>query len=474
MSLDFAALGMTDDEFAAKLAAVPTVVADPPCAAVEFGGIDGAASCPAPMAPQAPKAARGHRKATAFSLRVESVAARFSGLPEGVTHHLHLMDTLKRAAPAMGLSTADMMLIDRLMARTTKRDWEPDSRPMTWVMNETLADELGVSVSAVEKRVARLWKLGVVVMRDSASKRRKGKRDAAGRIVLRDTFGFDLSPLAVRFGEFKSVAEDFRRERAACASALHRATVARRKVDQIVETAGEHGLWGSAWVEVQAQLAAAGVPRRKLSVAAAEAIALASEAVEATARAVWESEAKRLGKSMVERANIEGYPSKNCGPIYKTEVQKEDVPVEEVARREGSSCKVGAHEEVPAPAAKVAQEVERVDPRCVLDACPPLQAVATGRTWTDIGNAAAAICGDYGISRRTWREARQVLGPVGASVALAVVASLPVARFRRSPGAYFAGMIAAKRSGSLNLQASYWGMLDRAGLRRDAAAVGRC
>ena len=67
----------------------------------------------------------------------------------------------------------------------------------------------------------------------------------AGHII--EAYGFDLSPLAARHAEFLRLAEEGRAERAAMGRLRRRATIARKAITQILETAQEYGFAGEEW-----------------------------------------------------------------------------------------------------------------------------------------------------------------------------------------------------------------------------------
>ncbi|MBO0738490.1 MAG: hypothetical protein J2P48_18270 [Alphaproteobacteria bacterium] len=56
-----------------------------------------------------------------------------------------------------------------------------------------------------------------------------------------EAYGFDLSPIAARHGEFVRVAEAARAERITMGRLRRRATIARKGIIQILETAAEYG-----------------------------------------------------------------------------------------------------------------------------------------------------------------------------------------------------------------------------------------
>jgi replication initiation protein RepC len=86
-------------------------------------------------------------------------------------------------------------------------------------------------------------------MKDSPNGKRYGRRDAKGPIV--EAYGFDLSPLAARHMEFVRLAEEGRAEREAMERLRRRATIARKGIVQILETARDYGLKGEEWATLK-------------------------------------------------------------------------------------------------------------------------------------------------------------------------------------------------------------------------------
>ena len=82
-------------------------------------------------------------------------------------------------------------------------------------------------------------------MRDSPNSKRFGHRDRQGRIT--EAYGFDLAPIAARHAEFLRLAAEERQERQEMARLRRRATIARKGITQILETAHDYGLQGEEW-----------------------------------------------------------------------------------------------------------------------------------------------------------------------------------------------------------------------------------
>lgn len=113
------------------------------------------------------------------------------------------MLALRRVAHVIGLKPGDLMLLETLAAFTKPGDWETGARPIVWPSNDYLIESTGYSLSAVKRHLRRLSEAGLIAYRDSSNGKRWGHRDKDGRII--EAYGFDLSPLAARTGEFETL-----------------------------------------------------------------------------------------------------------------------------------------------------------------------------------------------------------------------------------------------------------------------------
>jgi replication initiation protein RepC len=188
----------------------------------------------------------GFRRMTPGLLKADRSAEGFAGLPEGVESAGQLLAALKAAAPRLGVSPRLVHAIDWLFCFSQPQDWEEEgARPIVWPSASMQQQALGLSSSQVKEINRRLIELGLVTMKDSPNGKRYGRRDPKGRIV--EAYGFDLSPIATRHAEFVRLAEEGRAERAAMGRLRRRATIARKAIIQILETAREYGHEGEEW-----------------------------------------------------------------------------------------------------------------------------------------------------------------------------------------------------------------------------------
>ena len=187
----------------------------------------------------------GFRRLTPGLLAADRTAESFDGLPEGVELHGQLLAALKAAAPRLGLAPRMVHAVDWLFKFTGPQDWKEGSRPIVWPSASLQQEALGLSPTQAKAINRALIEAGLITMKDSPNGKRYGVRDRKGRIV--EAYGFDLSPIAARHAEFVRVAEEAKAERVEMSRLRRRATIARKGVTQILETAAEYGLTGEEW-----------------------------------------------------------------------------------------------------------------------------------------------------------------------------------------------------------------------------------
>ena len=187
----------------------------------------------------------GFRRMTPGLLKADRTAEGFAGLPEGVSTPGQLLAGLKAAASRLGISSRLVHAVDWLFCFSQPQDWEQGARPIVWPSASMQQQQLGLSPTQVKEINRRLIELGLVAMKDSPNGKRYGRRDPKGRII--EAYGFDLAPIAARYAEFVRLAEEGRAERAAMGRLRRQATIARKGIIQILETAREYGHEGVEW-----------------------------------------------------------------------------------------------------------------------------------------------------------------------------------------------------------------------------------
>ncbi len=399
--------------------------------------------------------APGLRRVAPDALPIKAQADHFDGLLDGSTPGQALA-TFKRTAAHLGLS-AVRDLVDQLMAFTQPQDWQAGSRPIVWPSNAILADRLDVCQRQVRRLLGRLVDAGIIVPVDGPEGRRWGRRDPSGRII--EAYGFDLSPLAVRYGEFLAIAEKAESERKARGALRRRLTIARKAIQQLAETAVEHALGDRDWLAwlqqaraIAAEAVAEGTPLATLEADVADLERRRAEGETVLINAL------RVKESSAEDQNVLPITTTNQPPADKSATCTSDS--EKGSNSPIERAPIGTSDASP-------DEPPAATPRFVVRVSRPLQdqLLTSSPTWSDIVEAADRLRHQLGISRAAWIDACHTLGRYHAATAVAIIAAKGDSI--RSPGGYLRGMIARGREGELYLLRSLHGLAEQG--RRAAA-----
>jgi replication initiation protein RepC len=417
----------------------------------------------------------GFRRLTPSLLKADRVAEGFDGLPEGVTVPGQLLAAFKAAAPRLGLSPRLVHAVDWLFRFTQPQDWGRGGRPIVWPSASMQQEALGLSASQAKAINRALIEVGVLTMKDSPNGKRYGVRDRAGRIT--EAYGFDLAPIAARHAEFVRLADAAREERAEMGRLRRRATIARKGITQILETAGEYGLQGEDWAGLARDTTS--LARALRTVERSSEMLLGVESLERRQRAARERlegllAATRVGPSEAvdsdplgpeNRPHQHTYnPSPN--PQVDTVIANEECsspagPV--VASEAPPQLPAGPQETKPAAPVRLDGTVLRLSTDELVRLAPRLRPYLTTPmpTWPGVVDAADWLRGELGVSKSLWGEACLAMGREEAAIAVAIVSAKPAGHFRSSPGGYFHGMVAKAKAGELNLARTIWGLRSR-------------
>jgi replication initiation protein RepC len=396
----------------------------------------------------------GFRRLTPGLLKAERTAEGFAGLPEGVTSPGQLLAALKAAAPRLGISPRLVHALDWLFRFTQPQDWQEGRRPIVWPSAAMQQDALGLSPTQVKAINRRLSELGLVTMKDSPNGKRYGQRDPRGHVV--EAYGFDLSPLAVRHAEFVRLAEEARAERALMGRLRRRATIARKGIVQILETAAEYGFAGEEWQRLARDTEALTRAFRDIEhLDAIEAGVRSLEGRQAAARQRLENLLKSVDsdpKGAENRPHQYNYnPTPN--PDQDTVITSNECSSEE--ERPPAPSRPPERRQLPEKTrvhGMVPDELVRLAPKLR----PYLE--QSNPTWPDLVDAADWLRHELGVSRSLWGEACLAMGRELAAMALAIVSTKEPGHFRTTPGGYFHGMVAKAKAGELHLERTVWAL----------------
>jgi replication initiation protein RepC len=403
----------------------------------------------------------GTRRLTIPMLAARDRADGFKGLPAGSAKPFQLLAAFQEAEPYLGLPAQAGKWIAKLVKLTRPVDWEEGSRPMAWPTARQQEEFLGLSSAAVKAFNRAMGEAGIYVMRDDAQGRRHGHRDSeTGRIT--EAYGFDLSPLALRYEEFKRIAAEARAERKAMGRLRSRATIARRAIGQVREALAALGALHPDWPRIEREVA---------------------ELLAAKRRAKWSGDLAPIVEGLEAlRCEAEQWLRDTAPPPSEPAETSPTGPADEPHITDTNqsldflktvNAAEGGNPVQPEPPAQVSRETEaKTKPPLntlktlgttadeLLDLAPRLaQYVPPGAvTWGHALDAADWLRGELGVSRVLWGEACQSMGRDRAVLALAIVSTKAQGHFTRSAGGYFAGMVRRHASGELHLERSLWAL----------------
>jgi replication initiation protein RepC len=393
----------------------------------------------------------GFRRWSPGLLQTDHVAEAFAGLPEGVKSHGQLLAAFKEAAPRLGISPRLVHAVDWLFCFTQPQDWQKDSRPIVWPHARTQQEALGLSPTQVKTINRRLIELGLIGMKDSPNGRRYGHRDK-GRIT--EAYGFDLSPIAARYEEFRRLAQERKEERRAMGRLRRRATIARKAIIQILETAVQYAFKGEEWQILAHDMTALTRALRNVERVGEMELGVAGlERRQQEARARLE---QLLGAVDSDPKGPENRPHYNN---YQADSYPEQDTV--IASEESSGRGEGPAPSRQEPEVRKQPERGREDgiaPDELVRFAPKLKPYLRDPrpTWSDIVDAADWLRHDLGVSKSLWDEACGTMNRYRAAVALAIVSTKEPGHFRKSPGGYFRGMVAKDKADELHLDRTIW------------------
>jgi replication initiation protein RepC len=396
----------------------------------------------------------GFRRLTPGLLKVDRTADGFVGLPDGVTVPGQLLAALKAAAPRFGVSPRLVHAVDWLFRFTQLQDWERGGHPIVWPSAAMQQDALGLSEAQTKRLNRALIESGLITMKDSPNGKRYGHRDPKGRIV--EAYGFDLAPIAMRYAEFVRLAEEARAERAALGRLRRRATIARKGIVQILETAQEYRFESEEWQVLARETAAITRALRGVDrLDEMEAGVTSLEHRQIVARERLESLLKDVNKSpsqIVNEPHQHNY-NRTLNPDQDT------VIASKTCSGEGE----GAVPDTRAPEQRNRPEkgtVHGIWPDELIRLTPRLKPYLTrpNPTWLEIVDAADWLRHDLGVSKSLWGEACIAMGRELAAIALAIVSTKEAEHFRTTPGGYFHGMVAKAKAGELHLERTLWAL----------------
>jgi replication initiation protein RepC len=371
-------------------------------------------------------------------LRHAALAARELALETGRTvTRKELSAAARDAAKALELRNGPRSVLSELVACWGEQEWE---RLLVWPSNDYLMSRTGLSERSVRYAFRVLIDQQLIVPKESPNGKRFAVKDLGGEVV--DAFGFDLTPVYARRGEWAERLIEQKQLREARKRAFDEITIARRAAEEALSALAEHYPdLDRSDLEDRLKALKARTPLRSTKVMPLDAL----------------DEWKDL-RTLCEKAFFRaGSGGKDCRHINNNN----ESPSE--------PCNKGFPKKAE-PVRSTEQASEHLSPELILEACPTLSDYGQPvRDLADIVSAGRYLRASLGAHESAWAEAVEDIGPVRAAVAVIYVLQLyeddaakngGESRIK-NPGGYFRALTRMVKAGKVDLQVELLAMRRR-------------
>jgi replication initiation protein RepC len=276
---------------------------------------------------------------------------------------------------------------------------------IVWPSNEQLIRRAnGMPPTTLRRHLAVLVECGLIIRRESPNGKRFARKGQGGEIE--QAYGFDISPIVARAGEFKDLAEAVRSEKKALRLVKERLTICRRDIVKMIDAGIEEGVpanWGRVQ---QAYQAIVGQIPRTAPRQTFEAIAEELEGVE-------------VREALVKTQKADANESRNGCHIQNSKPDSNSESESGLGNKDEAGANVADTDNVRSlPKRELPLGI-------VLDACPNMLWLVKGgggiRNWRVFLAAADVARPTMGISPNAWEEARTAMGEQQAAITIAAI-----------------------------------------------------
>lgn len=361
-------------------------------------------------------------------LRHAALAARKFVLETGRTVTRKELSASARAAEkALGLSAPQRLVLSQMVACWGELEVD---RLLVWPSNQRLMSTTGLSERSVRNAVRALIECQLVIPKDSPNGKRYAVRDAAGVVV--DAFGFDLSPLYARRGEWTAILAEQKRLKVLLKRSFDEITICRRAAEEALSALAQyHPAVERTAIESRLEMLYARTPKRSGTV-------LPNGLLDA-----WK-ELRKLAE--------EAFYQAGCGGTECRQIEAEKGSLSETCDK---GIQVGAQ-----PAIPTLHPSQPLLPALIAEACPVVSDCAHPiRDVADVVAAGRFLRGSLGAHPSAWDEAVREIGAIQAATAVVYALQLyddDVSSGRNrihNPGGYFRSIVRMIKLGQFDLHA---------------------
>ncbi|NRA86542.1 MAG: hypothetical protein HRU28_03940 [Rhizobiales bacterium] len=387
-----------------------------------------------------------------------NIAQRFEGI-EGDTKSYDILNVIKRIKRSLGLNGTDIEILEKLFLFSQKQDWVEGARPIVWPSNFLLSEETGIEIRSIQRSLSKLVRKCLIAPKDSPTGKRYGRRTGGIRTSIVEGYGFDLSPLAVRYEEFldlhdqqKAIMEHYR-------SINKRITIAKKSINMIINAAIDAGLAGD-WIENYSDTTKRSKDIDDAQKTLSALLLVQEELNEAYNIAIKTTKMTRQRDKNV--MHIENTTDINIS-ICNENVSKRNCSTEQssiylkIAKRDLMGMQKNSVSNLMPQQEENSSEPIKLSYGLVKKACPEFQNYLKGETVADYMNAAETVRIMLGVSKDGWLQAQNAMGQNQSIVAIAIM----LENFEKinNHGGYLRGMTKKAVAGDLNLVGSLIGLV---------------
>jgi replication initiation protein RepC len=394
----------------------------------------------------------GRRAMTFGMLANQITAGRVS--PEQSIDKWKLFRTLCEAKTAIGVSDRSLAVLNALLSFYPGAELSKENGLVVFPSNVQLSLRThGMAGTTLRRHLACLVDAGLIIRRDSPNGKRYARKNRSGAIG--EAFGFDLSPLLARAGEFKTAAAELAAEKQHLRLMRERLSLCRRdilKLLELIRDAASHDDWQA--FEERFQTLTASFPRNA-----------SSSMVEAllTKLATLRNELTNRLEILLNLQKTDANDRQNGRHIQNSQPDSQSESERGLGRGEGKGPESDQIETITTASDQAEDRPGRhLQPRDSLQACPQIADYApSGRvsTWKDLMTAAIVVRTMLNVSADAYEEACSVLGYENAAAVIACI--LERADRINSPGGYLRDLTRRARQQSFSI-APMIGALSRA------------
>jgi replication initiation protein RepC len=361
-------------------------------------------------------------------LRHAALAARKLALEDGRTvTRKELSAAAREASKALDLRPAQRAVLSELVACWGEQEWE---RLLVWPSNDYLMSRTGLTERAIRRILRQLVDLQLLAPKDSPNGKRYAVKDLTGQVV--DAFGFDLTPVYARRGDWAVKLMEQKQLREVQKRAFDEVTICRRAAEEALSALAEHFPdVDRSEIETRLKALQARTPTRSRLTLPADLLD-AWQLLRTEVEEVF-YEAGKAGLGVLHTNNNNGSPSKSCNKGFPKKAEA-----------------VRSTEQTP----------EHLSPELILEACPSISDYGQPvRDLADIVSAGRYLRAALGAHESAWAEAVEDIGTVRAAISVIYVLQLyedDIAKNGgesriKNPGGYFRALTRMVKSGKIDL-----------------------